>query len=113
MPRRSVWSAASWMPLEGGSGPMVTSTLTGSGHAPRMVIGSVADFFVTIAVATTDFTELRTAHVEHIAALIIGGVLAARFGADIVRHVPPHALMAVVGALVGSRAIVQLIKTLG
>ncbi len=66
----------------GGWGPMVTSTLIGSGHAPRKVIGSVnaAEFFVTVAVATTFFIELGTAHVEHIAPLIIGGVLAAPFG---------------------------------
>ena len=96
-------------------GPMVTSTLIGSGHAPRKVIGSVsaAEFFVTIAVATTFFIELGTAHVEHIAALVIGGVMAAPFGAYIVRRVPPHALMAVVGALVSALALFQLIKSFG
>jgi uncharacterized protein len=43
----------------GGWGPMVTSTLIGSGHAPRKVIGSVnvAEFFITVAVATTFFIE--------------------------------------------------------
>ena len=63
----------------GGWGALVASTLIGSGHAPRKVIGSVnaAEFFVTTAVATTFFIELGTAHVEHIAALIIGGVMAA------------------------------------
>jgi len=97
----------------GGWGPMVTSTLIGSGHAPRKVIGSVnaAEFFVTVAVATTFFIELGTAHVEHIAALIIGGVMAAPFGAYIVRHVQAHALMAVVGALVSALALFQLAKS--
>jgi uncharacterized protein len=99
----------------GGWGPMVTSTLIGSGHAPRKVIGSVsaAEFFVTIAVATTFFVELGTAHVEHIAALIIGGVLAAPFGAYFARHVRPHALMAIVGALVSGLALFQLFKSFG
>jgi uncharacterized protein len=97
----------------GGWGPLVTSTLIGSGHAPRKVIGSVnaAEFFVTVAVATTFFIELGIAHVEHIAALIIGGVLAAPFGGYIVRHVQPHALMAVVGVLVSSLALFQLAKS--
>jgi uncharacterized membrane protein YfcA len=97
----------------GGWGPLVTSTLIGSGHAPRKVIGSVnaAEFFVTVAVATTFFIELGTAHVEHIAPLIIGGVLAAPFGGYIARHVQPHALMAVVGALVSAVALFQLIKS--
>jgi uncharacterized protein len=99
----------------GGWGPLVTSTLIGSGHAPRKVIGSVnaAEFFVTVAVATTFFIELGMAHVEHIAALIIGGLLAAPFGGYIVRHVNPHALMAVVGVLVSALAIFQLAKSLG
>jgi uncharacterized protein len=99
----------------GGWGPLVTSTLIGSGHAPRKVIGSVnaAEFFITVAVATTFFIELGMAHVEHIAPLIIGGVLAAPFGGYIARHVRPHALMAVVGALVSAVALFQLIKSFG
>ena len=78
----------------GGWGPMVTSTLIGSGHAPRKVIGSVnaAEFFITVAVATTFFIELATAHVEHIAALIIGGLLAAPAAAPALKAAtpPPH-----------------------
>ena len=58
--------------------------------APCKVIGvNVAEFFITVAVATTFFVELGMAHVEHIAPLIIGGVLTAPFGAYVVRHVPP------------------------
>ena len=98
----------------GGWGPLVTSTLIGSGHAPRKVIGSVnsAEFFVTIAVATTFFIELGRVLVEQIVPLIIGGVLAAPFGAYVARHVRPHVLMAVVGALVSAIALVQLVKSL-
>jgi uncharacterized membrane protein YfcA len=99
----------------GGWGPLVTSTLIGSGHAPRRVIGSVnaAEFFVTIAVATTFFIELGMAHIEHIAALIVGGLLAAPLGGYIVRHVNQHALMAVVGVLVSALALFQLVKSIG
>jgi len=98
----------------GGWGPMVTSTLIGSGHAPRKVIGSVnaAEFFVTIAVATTFFIELGRALVEHIVPLIIGGVMAAPIGGYIARRVRPHALMAAVGALVSAVALFQLVKSL-
>ena len=97
----------------GGWGAMVTSTLIGSGHAPRKVIGSVnaAEFLITIAVATTFFVELGIAHVEHIVALIMGGVLAAPFGGYIVRHVQPRALMAAVGVLVSALALFQLSKS--
>ena len=95
-------------------GPMVTSTLIGSGHAPRRVIGSVnaAEFFVTVAVATTFFIELGAAHFQHILALVIGGLVAAPFGAIVVRRVNQHALMAVVGVLISSIAFFQLIKSL-
>src|SRR5215510_3156460 len=43
----------------GGWGPGTTSTLIGSGHAPRHTVGSVntTELFVTIAAATTFFVE--------------------------------------------------------
>lgn len=46
----------------GGWGPMTTSTLVGSGHAPRYSVGSVntAEFFVTVSAATTFFTEMAS-----------------------------------------------------
>jgi uncharacterized membrane protein YfcA len=99
----------------GGWGPMVSSTLIGSGHAPRRVIGSVnaAEFFVTIAEATTFFIELGTAHVQHILALMAGGVLAAPFGAYVARYLPPRLLMAVVGILIVALAIFQLVQARG
>jgi uncharacterized membrane protein YfcA len=99
----------------GGWGPMVSSTLIGSGHAPRRVIGSVnaAEFFVTVAVATTFFVELGTAHIQHILALMAGGILAAPFGAYVARYLPPRLLMAVVGMLVVALAILQLVQLRG
>ena len=98
----------------GGWGPMVTSTLIGSGHAPRRVIGSVsaAEFFITIAVATTFFIELGTAHFQHIVALVIGGLVAAPFGALLVRRLKQHVLMAIVGVLVSAIALFQLYTSL-
>jgi len=99
----------------GGWGPIVTSTLIGSGQAPRRVIGSVnaAEFFVTVAIATTFFIELGFAHLEYIAALVIGGVLAAPLGGYLVRHIAPHRLMALVGLLVSTLALIQLARALG
>jgi uncharacterized protein len=97
----------------GGWGPMVTSTLIGSGHAPRRVIGSVnaAEFFVTVAVATTFFIELGAAHAQHILALVTGGLIAAPFGAVVARRVNQHALMALVGGLITCIALFQLVKS--
>jgi uncharacterized membrane protein YfcA len=47
----------------------------------------------------------------HIAALIIGGLLAAPFAGYIVRYVQPRALMAAVGVLVSALALFQLAKS--
>src|SRR5262245_25400574 len=66
----------------GGWGPIVTSTLVGSGHAPRTSVGSVntSEFFVTTAAATTFFIELGASHLQHPLPLILAGVLAAAVG---------------------------------
>ena len=58
----------------GGWGPMVASTLIGSGHAPRKAVGSVntTEFFVTVAAATTFFIELGIAPWRELIALVIG-----------------------------------------
>src|SRR5437762_237859 len=52
-------------------------------------VSQCVGILLTVAVATTFFIELATAHVEHIAALIIGGLLAAPFARYIVRYVQP------------------------
>lgn len=99
----------------GGWGPLVTSTLIGSGQAARKVIGSVsaAEFFIAVAVATTFFVELAMNHVMYIVALIIGGLLAAPFGGYVVRYVRPRALMAAVGVAVSTIALYQLTRSFG
>jgi uncharacterized protein len=97
----------------GGWGPMTTSTLIGSGHAPRHTVGSVntTEFFVTVAAATTFFAELGASPLEHLVPLVLGGVLAAPFGGWAVRHVPARALMIAVGALIVTLSIFQLLRT--
>jgi uncharacterized protein len=99
----------------GGWGPLVTSTLIGSGHAPRRVIGSVslAEFFITTAVAGTFFAELGGVYLPHVAALAAGGVLAAPFAGFIVKHVHARPLMAGVGLLITGLAVRDLMMALG
>jgi len=96
----------------GGWGPMTTSTLVGSGHAPRYSVGSVntAEFFVTVSAATTFFTEIGVAPLEHFIPLVLGGVLAAPFGGWVVKHVPTRGLMTAVGILIVTLSIVQLFR---
>jgi uncharacterized protein len=99
----------------GGWGPMVTSTLVGSGHAPRQVIGTVSasEFCVTFAIAIAFFTQLGLSHIEYIVALVAGGLLAAPFGAMVAGRVSPRPLMIAVGLLVSGLALLQLWRTFG
>jgi hypothetical protein len=94
----------------GGWGPMVSSTLIGSGHAPRKVIGTVsaAEFCVTLAIAVAFFTQIGLAHIEYVLALVSGGLLAAPFGAIVARNIRPRILMFAVGGLVCFLAALQL-----
>jgi uncharacterized protein len=96
----------------GGWGPVVTSTLIGSGHAPRMVVGSVntTEFFVTTAAAATFFVALDSVPIYELAALVLGGVMAAPFGGWIVKHIQPRLLMMVVGFVVVALSVWQLAR---
>lgn len=99
----------------GGWGPVVTSTLIGSGRAPRTVVGSVnaTEFFVASAAATTFFIELGASPMQELLALVLGGIVAAPFGGWIVKHVRPRLLMLLVGAIVIALAAWQLARAFG
>ena len=94
----------------GGWGPVVTSTLIGSGHAPRETVGSVntTEFFVTVAAATTFFVELGAAPLQYLVPLVLGGVLAAPVGGWAVKRVSSRALMVAVGSLIVALSAFQL-----
>ena len=96
----------------GGWGPVLTSTLVGSGHAPRQTVGSVntAEFFVTIAAATTFFVELGASNWHYLVPLILGGVLAAPVGGWAVGRVPARALMTAVGLLIIAISAWQILR---
>jgi uncharacterized protein len=96
----------------GGWGPVTTSTLIGSGHAPRQTVGSVntTEFFVTVAAAATFFAELGASPLQHLIPLVLGGVLAAPIGGWAVKHVPARALMIAVGVLIVTLSVFQLLR---
>ncbi len=88
----------------GGWGPVVTSTLLASGHAPRKTIGTVntAEFFVTVA-ETTTLVVLVSSFAQYlwvVLGLIVGGVIAAPIAAKVTTKVSPQAIMLFVGILV-------------
>ena len=94
---------------------MVTSTLIGSGHAPRQTVGSVnaTEFFVTAAAATTFFIELGASPLQHLLPLVLGGLIAAPLGGWAVKRVPAYLLMRAVGALIVLLSVWQLARAFG
>jgi uncharacterized membrane protein YfcA len=86
----------------GGWGPVVTSTLIANGEDPKKTIGSVnlSEFFVTITQSATFFILLGTVKPEAVAALLIGGVVAAPLAAYLCRKAPGKTLLILVGLLI-------------
>lgn len=87
----------------GGWGPVVTTSLISTGHSPRKSIGSVnfSEFFVTLTesivfVATIGLKD----NWKIILGLLIGGVIAAPFGALVTKKLPTKFIMIFVGLLI-------------
>ncbi len=87
----------------GGWGAIVTSNLLVQGSNPRKTIGTVntAEFFLTVTISATFIATLGwAAFTMATVGLLIGGVVAAPFGAWIAKRVNPDRLLTFVGALV-------------
>jgi uncharacterized membrane protein YfcA len=99
----------------GGWGPIVTSTLVGTGHVPRFVIGSVnlTEFFVTVATSATFVVTLGVSDFAPVIPLILGGLVSAPFAGYIVRIVPTRVLMVLVGCLILVLSARSLLKLMG
>nr|WP_279338841.1 sulfite exporter TauE/SafE family protein [Sphingomonas sp. BGYR3] len=86
----------------GGWGPVVTSNLLIQGSNPRTTIGTVnsAEFFLTTAVSITFIAHLGfEAFTQATIGLLIGGVIAAPFGALLVKRIQPRLLLGLVGTV--------------
>ncbi|HEU0310330.1 MAG TPA: sulfite exporter TauE/SafE family protein [Sphingomicrobium sp.] len=86
----------------GGWGAIVTSNLLVQGSNPRKTVGTVntAEFFVTVTISATFIATLGwAAFTMATLGLLIGGVLAAPFGAWIAKRVNPDLLLTFVGAI--------------
>jgi hypothetical protein len=86
----------------GGWGPVVTSNLLLQGADPRRVIGTVntAEFFLTVTISATFIAALGWgAFTLATLGLLIGGVVAAPFGALAAKKVSAKALLILVGAV--------------
>jgi len=86
----------------GGWGPVVTSTLVGSGHDPRTTIGSVnfAEFFLSLSAAAAFAILVGPDTWPTIAGLVVGGAFAAPFAALLTRRLPARTLLVLVGTII-------------
>jgi uncharacterized protein len=86
----------------GGWGPVVATTLLGSGQEPRRTIGSVnaAEFFVAVATGFSLALLAKITAWTTIGGLVIGGMFAAPFAAVLTKYAPTKVLMIVVSTLI-------------
>lgn len=86
----------------GGWGPVVTTTLVGTGNDPRMTIGSVnlAEFFLTFISAGVFAMLVNENPWVTVAGLVVGGLFAAPFAAMLTKRLHTKALLALVGGVI-------------
>lgn len=100
----------------GGWGPIVTSNLLIQGSSPRHTIGTVnsVEFVLTTSISLTFILHLGwQAFTTYTLGLLIGGVIAAPFGAKLARHVAPRLLFTAVGTILTLTSLFGVIKWLG
>jgi uncharacterized membrane protein YfcA len=86
----------------GGWGPVVTTTLVGTGHDPRTTIGSVnlAEFFLTFVSAGVFTLLVEETPWPTVAGLVVGGLFAAPLAALLTRHLHTRVLLVLVGTVI-------------
>lgn len=94
----------------GGWGPVVTSSLVGRGHDPKKVIGSTnfTEFAVTFVISLTFVLTLGWSELHSAVGLIIGGVIAAPFGALLVKRLPVRPLMVAVSVIIIATSAIRV-----
>lgn len=98
----------------GGWGPVVTTTLIGTGHDPRMTIGSVnlAEFFLTFVSAIAFAVLVGEGPWPIVAGLVLGGLFAAPLAAYLTSRLPTKALLALVGSVISLVSVYNLYQAL-
>ncbi|QGP78687.1 sulfite exporter TauE/SafE family protein [Sphingobium sp. CAP-1] len=100
----------------GGWGPIVTSNLLIQGSSPRHTIGTVntVEFILTTAISLTFLFHLGwQTFTTYTVGLLVGGVVAAPFGAMLARHVAPRILFTAVGIILTLTSLFGVAKYLG
>ena len=96
----------------GGWGPILTTTLLGQGRDPRTTVGSVnaAEFIITSASGTAFFTITGLQNFEIVVGIIFGGLLVTPFAAKFTKDIPAKAMYIIVGFLISSLSLWNIIK---
>lgn len=99
----------------GGWGPVVTTSMLGTGREARYVVGTVntAEFFVTLVSGITLALVVSVQAWESVAGLILGGMLMAPFAAWVAGRLPRRVLMVAVGILITCLSAWSLWQYLG
>jgi uncharacterized protein len=94
----------------GGWGPVVTTTLVGTGHDPRTTIGSVnlAEFFLTFVSAGVFTLLVDEAPWATVAGLVVGGLFAAPLAALMTRRLHTRTLLILVGLVICTVSLFNL-----
>lgn len=103
----------------GGWGPVVTSNLLVQGAQPRTTIGTVntVEFFLTLTISATFLFHIGSegftpAFWHPVLGLLIGGVVAAPFGAVFAKRVPTRVLLCLVGIVLTATSAFSLYRAL-
>jgi uncharacterized membrane protein YfcA len=98
----------------GGWGPVVTTTLVGTGHDPRTTIGSVnlAEFFLTFVSAGVFSLLVDEAPWATVAGLVVGGLFAAPLAALMTRRLNTRTLLVLVGLVIVAISLFNLWRAL-
>ncbi len=100
----------------GGWGPIVTSNLLVQGASPRHTIGTVntVEFILTLSISITFLLHLGwEVLTQATVGLLVGGVVAAPFGAMLARHMKAKVLLRAVGVVLVITSAFGLVKALG
>lgn len=100
----------------GGWGPIVTSNLLVQGAEPRKVIGTVnsVEFFLTLTISITFISQLGIGDFAlATVGLLVGGVLAAPFGAIMAKRLRPKVILIGVGVVLTLTSLYSLATALG
>jgi uncharacterized membrane protein YfcA len=98
----------------GGWGPVLTTSLLGTGNDPRTTIGSVnfAEFFLALASAASFMILMGTGVWPVVVGLVFGGLFAAPIAALLVSRIHARTLLILVGILISLLSFYNLYNSI-